>query len=170
MLSLNDKRWSDLDGGYRTRFDPRPLISALETDKDTKAAWHDLWENLHHQGDVGEASYAALPHLVRIYRQRGVLDWNIYAIVAVIELARERGKNPQVSEWLKEDYNRAIQELAGIGAVEVLQATDPEDIRAILSIIALSKGARSHARFLLEYSTEELLELETRASAADSWP
>ncbi len=170
MLSLDDKRWSDLEGGYRMHFDPRPLLSALETDKDTKAVWHELWENLHHQGDVGEASYAAVPHLVRIYRQRGVVDWNIYAIVAVIELARERGKNPQVPEWLEEDYNRAIQELAGIGAVEVLQAKDPEDIRAILSIIAMSKGARTHARFLLEYSAEELLELETRASAAGSWP
>ena len=166
MLSLDDKRWSDLKGGYRTLFDARPLLSALETARDTEKAWHELWEELYHQGDVGEASYAAVPHLVRIYRLRGAIDWNTYAMVAVIELARGRGKNPQVPKWLKEGYVRAIQELAEIGAVEILPAKDPEDIRAILSILAIAKGARTNARFLLDYSAEELLELETRASEA----
>jgi hypothetical protein len=164
MLSLDDKRWTDLKGGYRTQFDPRPLLYALERSRDTTAVWQQLWGELHHQGDVGEASYAAVPHLVRIYRERGVVDWNTYAMVAVIDLARERGKNPQMPEWLEESYNRAIQELAEVGATEVLRAKDPEDIRAILSILAIAKGARTQGRFLLEYSAEELLELEKRAS------
>jgi hypothetical protein len=162
MLSLDDKRWSDLKGGYRTQFDPRLLLTALENNKDPKTTWDKLWENLHHQGDVGEASYAAVPHLVRIYRLTAVLDWNTYAIVAIIELARGRGKNPPVPEWLEEDYSRAIQELAEIGAADIKQAKDLEDVRAILSILAISKGARIHAKFLLNYSEEELLELEFR--------
>lgn len=73
MLSFADKRWSDLKGGYRMKFDPRPFLSSIETDEDTDAAWHELWEELHHQGDVGDASYAAVPHLVRIPRLRGVI-------------------------------------------------------------------------------------------------
>jgi hypothetical protein len=140
MLSLDDKRWQNLEGGYRTRFDPRPLLSKLESTKDTEAAWHELWEDLHHQGDVGEASYAAVPHLVRIYRKREVMDWDTYAIVAVIELARGHGKNPEVPKWLKEGYIQAIRELAETGAVEVLRAKDPEDIRAILSILAIGRS------------------------------
>jgi len=164
MLSLDDMRWQNLDGGYRTRFDPRPLFSKLDTDNDTKAAWHNLWEELHHQGDVGEASYAAVPHLVRIYRKRGVIDWNTYAIVAVIELARDDGKNPEVPKWLAEDYFQAIRDLAEVGAVEVLLTKNPEEIRAILSILAIFAGARTHARFILNYSAEELLDIERRAS------
>jgi len=35
-----------------------------------------------------------VPHLVRIYRERRVLDWNTYAMVATIELARDSKKNP----------------------------------------------------------------------------
>ena len=62
----------------------------------------ERWQNLEGQGDVGVASYAAVPHLVRLYRQRGAVDWNTYAIVAVIELARDTGKNPEVPNWLKE--------------------------------------------------------------------
>jgi hypothetical protein len=164
MLSLDDIRWQTLEGGYRIRFDPRPLFTKLDNGNDTKAAWHDLWEELHHQGDVGEASYAAVPHLVRIYRKRGVIDWNTYAIVAVIELARDDGKNPEVPKWLAEDYFQAIRDLAEVGAVEVLLTKNPEEIRAILSILAISAGARTHARFILNYSAEELLDIERRAS------
>jgi hypothetical protein len=167
MLSLDDKRWQTLEGGYRTRFNPRPQLSKLAANRDTKAAWHALWEELHHQGDVGEASYAAVPHLVRIYRQRGVIDSNTYAIVAVIELARDSGKNPELPEWLKEDYLQAIRELAEVGAVEVLKSTNFEDIQVILSILAIAAGARTHAKFLINYSAEELLEMERLASEVD---
>jgi hypothetical protein len=167
MLSLDDKRWQNLEGGYRTQFDPRPSLSRLDTNDDTNAAWRDLWEGLHHQGDVGEASYAAVPHLVRIYRKGGAIDWNTYAIVAVIELARDDGKNPPVPKWLGEDYFQAIRDLAERGAVEVLQTKNPEEVRAILSILALSAGARTHAKFLVEYSAEELLEMERLASEVE---
>jgi hypothetical protein len=163
MLSFEDRRWKELLGGYRTAFDARPSLQKLESNTRVKEAWHELWEELHHQGDVGEASYAAVPHLVRIYRQRGLIDWNTYAMVATIELARGKGKNPKVPGWLGKDYFQAIQKLAKIGAAEVLHSKNNEDIRAILSILAIAKDARKHAEFLLEYSEEELTDLETRA-------
>jgi hypothetical protein len=167
MLSFDDKRWNDLEGGYRTQFDPRPLLSKLEAKKDTKTAWDELWGGLHHQGDVGAASYAAVPHLVRIYRKHGIIDWNTYAIVAVIELARDDGKNPKVPKWLENDYFQAIRDLAEVGAVEVLQTKNPEEIRAILSILAICAGARTHAKFLINYSAEELVEMERLASEVE---
>jgi len=168
MLSFDDVRWSGLRGGYRTPFDPRPLLSRLEAKKNLDETWHDLWDELHHQGDVGEASYAAVPQLVRIYRQQGVLDWNTYAIVATIELARGTGENPEVPGWLKQSYLDAIRELASLGSEQVSSATRAEDIRVILSIIALARGARTSARFLLEYSEAELLAMEKTASEADA--
>jgi hypothetical protein len=112
---------------------------------------------------VGDASYAAVPHLVRIYRNHVTPDWNTYAIVAVIELAREQGNNPALPKWLKGDYLSAIQELANIGAAEILAAQDPEALRAILSIIAIAKGLRTHGRFLVEFGEDELLEMESQA-------
>ena len=160
MFSLDDNRWLGLEGGYRTRFDPRSMLEKLEANEDTKAAWHELWEGLHHQGDVGAASYAAVPHLVRIYRKRGQIDWNTYAIAAAVELARDDPRNPEVPEWLEQDYLQAIRDLAEIGAVEILQTENSEEIRAILSVLAISSGARAHEKFLLNYSAEELLEME----------
>lgn len=133
MFDFDDPHWQGLKGGYRIPFDPRSDLLNLEAKSERKAAWQKLWENLHHQGDVGVASYAAVPHVVRIYRRLGVIDWNAYAIVGVIELARENGKNPEVPDWLEEDYFHAIRELASHGVGEILRAKDPEEVRAILS-------------------------------------
>jgi hypothetical protein len=144
------------------------LLLKLEAKHNLNQTWHEIWGELHHQGDVGEASYAAVPHLVRIYREHAIPDWNTYAIIATIELARGRGANPEVPAWLKQSYGDAIRELACLGSVEVLSATKAEHIRAILSVIALARDARTSARFLLEYSEEELLAMEKIASAADS--
>jgi hypothetical protein len=174
MLSLNDDRWSQLKGGRRTPCDPRPLLARLEWgnlergelqhDDDLKAVWHALWDELHHQGDVDEASYASIPHLVRIYRQRGVVNWNAYAIVAAIELARGEGNNPELPNWLRDGYFEAIRDLAEMGMKELPDVQDQHALRGILCIIALEKGARTYARFLLEYSEQELLDLESAAS------
>jgi hypothetical protein len=161
MLSLDDERWKELRGGYRMKFDPRPQLLNLEAGKDLEDSWHELWEELHHQGDVGEASYAAVPHLVRIYRQRNIPDWNTNAIVAIIELARGQGSNPEVPDWLANDYFSAIQELAQASAAQLAGVDDPDELRAIFSIIAISKGARTYGRLLLNYSEAELLEFES---------
>ncbi|MFZ0136336.1 MAG: hypothetical protein WAK89_04705 [Candidatus Sulfotelmatobacter sp.] len=161
MPGLDDSRWGNLTGGYRTRFDPRPVLARLETEQDTATTWHELWDELHHQGDVGDASYAAIPHLVKIHRRRGIVDWNTYALVAIIELARTEKQNPGLPAWLEEDYFHAIRELAEIGAAEVLRAEEAETVRAILSVVAIAKGLRTHGKFLVEYSEDELLEIES---------
>ena len=71
MVSLNDEFWDHLTGGYKTRFDPRSHFARLEAGEDVENIWHELWEELHHQGDIGTASYAAVPHLVMIYKKLG---------------------------------------------------------------------------------------------------
>jgi hypothetical protein len=161
MLSLDDNRWGNLTGGYKTRFDPRPLLTRLATGQETASVWHGLWDELHHQGDVGDASYAAVPQLVSIHRERDVVDWNTYGIVAIIELARTEPKNPPVPKWLEKDYFSAIQELAKSGASEIMRTEEPEAVRSILSVIAIAKGLRTHGKFLVEYSEDELLNMDS---------
>jgi hypothetical protein len=150
-------------GGYRLPYDPRLLLAKLEAGEETEAVWHELWGELHHHGDVGDASYACVPHLVRIYRQGGITDWNSYAIVATIELARGERENPKLPAWLEKDYFEAIRDLGEIGLKELPKMQDHYALRGILCIVALQKGARTYARFLLEYSQEELLDLESEA-------
>ena len=162
MISIEDARWSNMTAGYKMPLDPRPLLTRLGTDSDTTEVWHELWNELHHQGDVGDASFAAVPFLVKIYRERGVIDWNTYAIVAIIELARNEGQNPDVPKWIADDYFQAIRELAEIGTTEVLRAKTPDEVRAILSIIAIEKGLRSHGSFHVNNSEAEMKDIESR--------
>ena len=56
----------------------------------------------------------------------------VYTMAAIIELARAERGNPEVPDWLQEEYFRSIQELAEMGAKEILRADDSEAIRAIL--------------------------------------
>jgi hypothetical protein len=163
MLDLEDQRWA-LKGGYRVPCDARPLLRSLESGVEIGQTWKTLWNELHHQGDVDEASFAAVPHLVRIHRNRGVAEWNTYAMVATIELARGNGGTPDVPAWLRAAYHEAIRELARHGLAELPLADGRDVVRCILGVLAREKGARTYARLLIDFSEEEIVEL-----ARDQW-
>ena len=158
-MELSDPRWTGLTGGRGVPFDPRPALRALAAGSDVQGAWGRLWDGLHHQGDVGEASYAAVPHLVRIHAARGVPDWNTYALVAIIDLARGRRRNPPLPPWLDAEYAGAIEQLARRALGELPDAADRETTRSMLSVLAIWKGARAYGRLLVELSEDELPEL-----------
>ena len=42
-------------------------LEAVESNKEIDEIFKELWNELHHQGNVGEASYAAVTALVDIY-------------------------------------------------------------------------------------------------------
>ncbi|HUO15822.1 MAG TPA: hypothetical protein VMX38_12610 [Verrucomicrobiae bacterium] len=107
------------------------------------------------------SSYAAVPELVRIHRTRRLSGWDVYAIVGWIELCRGRGQNPELPTWLAKDYFAAIHELAQIGARELDNLTDLAEIRSVLGILALSKGARVYGELLLNYSEKEPLDYDS---------
>ena len=167
MLDLKDKRWAEMKGGYRMAFDPRPLLLRLEQGKNTDEVWHELWGELYHQGDVGEATYAAVPHLVRIHEEGNRQDANTYAFVAIVELARGKGKNPQVPAWLQPGYDNAIAKLGEIGVKELPLAKGAEQIQYILALVAIWKGTRVYGEILAENNQEELAYLVERGLKAD---
>ena len=49
-----------------------------------------------------------------------------------------------------------------MGAAEVLRAEEEDVVRAMLSVIALAKGLRTQAKFLVEYTEDELLEIDSQ--------
>ena len=159
MLSLDDPRWADLEAGYRVPVDLRPLLRSLERATRPQPAWDALWEELYHQGDVGPGSYVAVPHIVRIHRLRGELDWNAYALVATVEAARGRCGNPDVPEWARFAYHTSLRALADMGRAELPRATSEEAVRSILALLALVFGAPTCGRLLITYTDDELAEL-----------
>jgi hypothetical protein len=75
---MEDRFWAGLQGGYRVPFDPRSLLAKLRDDPENDRLWSELIEELYHQGDVGEASYAAVPEVVKI---GGREELRVYASV-----------------------------------------------------------------------------------------
>jgi hypothetical protein len=137
MLPLGDSRWNDLAGGYKTPYDPSEALRRLESGHDV---WDELWEELHHQGDVGEASYAAVPHLVRIANVLPRRDWNFYGLVSTIEVERHRKSNPPIPPWLVPAYKEAMHGLLELAVSDLRVSTDRATIQSILGAVALAKG------------------------------
>jgi len=148
MLSLDDPRWKTLTGGYRVPYDVSVPLHKLFERGGSKELWTELWQELHHQGDVGPASYAAVPHLLEFARSSPKLDWNVFGLIAVIEL--ERPSNPSVPEFLAEGYFRAIKELPAVVGSHPQQEWDEILTRHIVCCIALARGHRVLARGYLE--------------------
>lgn len=121
--------------------------------------WDQLWDELYHQGDIGTASLVSVPHLVRIYQERGVPDWNIYSLVSMLELHRAHDGNPDVPHWAVSDYESALKSLSTLGLKELPLAEEPETKRSILGLLAITHDARVYGRVLVELAEDEVEEL-----------
>lgn len=156
MIPLTHEIWPSLLGGYRVPYDASPALRELERTENPSAVWKELWNELHHQGDVDTASYAALPHIVRIARSRSFSDWNVYAIASTIEASRGFEGNPEIPEWLRESYESAWQDLLLTGLEQLRIETDELTIRAILAMVALAKGLSRLGRLLSDFDSSEI--------------
>lgn len=119
------------------------------------AAWQELASELYHQGDVGEASYAAVPHLVRIHEGRGVPDWNTYALSAMIEEARRASQNPPLPDFVAAAYKNAWKRLMQTGLSEIETAEEPALISSILAVLAMGNGQFQLGRFAILFDENE---------------
>jgi len=162
MLPLDDPRWRTLQGGYKIDYNPTPALRRLQSGED---AWDELWEELHHQGDIGVASYAAVPHLVRIGKSLPSRDWNLYGLVSTIEIERHRKSNPPVPDWAAESYREAWHDLLEVALADLKTIDDAETIRSILGVLALAKGELQLGALMAHSDSSEIAEiLENRAA------
>ena len=156
MLPLFDAKWATLAGGYRVPYDPSGALSKLEQGHD---AWQELWNELHHQGDVGEASYAAVPQLVRIAAAATERSWNFYALVSAIEIERHRKSNPPVPAWLADDYFEALRRLQSLALSDLPLRDDHLTVQAILAALALCSRQLKLGALISSLDQSELDEL-----------
>jgi hypothetical protein len=151
MLPLNDERWKNLEGGYRAKYDASVPLSRIENEPSAIGPiWDELWENLYHQGDVGIASYAAIPHIARIIRQRDLLDYSPVALAVSVELARGRGNNPPLPEWLETSYHDALLNIAEFACSKFMEEWNPYFLKSALSLLAIIKGNRNLGELIVE--------------------
>lgn len=148
MLHFDDAHWVGLEAGYRVPYDPRPALERVHREGDVPELWDELWEELHHQGDVGVGSYAAIVVLVQIQEHRRDLGWNFYALAACVETRRHARANPRVPDWLSVEYAKACEALRGMALDELRKSRDPLLVHGALAVVALLTGQVKLGAFL----------------------
>ncbi|MDX1940510.1 MAG: hypothetical protein SFU99_08160 [Saprospiraceae bacterium] len=116
MLNLDDPIWKTFNGGYRIPYDASLPLRKLETindENEINKILRELWQELHHQGDVDLASYFAMPHLIRIAKSKKLKQYDIPALVATIEIQRHLN-NPTIPKNYAEDYLNGIKEIIDV--------------------------------------------------------
>lgn len=142
-MDLNDSIWHNLKGGYKTPYDVSVPLRTLEQSDDPQTIqkiWRELWQELHHQGDVGLASYLAVPQLARIGRTKGLFDWNLLGLCCVIEQQRHLGNNPPLPDAFQEYYNEGLKELKQFVLENIDKELDHTTFTIALSNLATCSG------------------------------
>nr|WP_294950221.1 hypothetical protein [uncultured Mucilaginibacter sp.] len=158
FLGLDDPRWAELEGGYRgVTDDVSKALKRLEvanTANETQEIYQGLWDELHHQGDVGIASYYAVPHMVRIAKMTGFIDWNVLGLVSLIEIQRHKN-NPVIPPALYPNYQNALSELSGLAISVLSENWDLSTTTVALAAIAIAKGQIKLANAIQNFDSED---------------
>jgi hypothetical protein len=160
MLSLNDTKWAEFEGGYRIPYDASIALRKLEkatSPTEIKPILDELWQELHHQGDVGTASYLSVPHLIRIVKEKRMVNPSIIALVAIIEVQRHKN-NPLLPTQYEKFYLESIKDLEGVVLTNFKGEWDLETASSVLSALALSKGQVSLADAILRMDSQDIID------------
>jgi len=167
MLPLNSPRWAELRDAYGASSDIPGLLRDLEAlppDEGTEAEpYFSLWSALCHQGDIYTATYAAVPHFVRVAAGAPErVPWTIFQMVACIEIARNQGRGPPLPRDLKTDYLAALGQIPEIVSRAAKVGWDHWYCGAALAAIAAAKGFCQYAEAILELDPDTIKDMLRR--------
>jgi hypothetical protein len=153
-MDLNDQIWPTLEGGYRIPYDASIILKELEEASDTVAVnniFPELWDNLHHQGDVGIASYLSSILLIDICIRKNSLDWNYIGLCLIIEHCRRSDNNPKLPDEFNDEYFTALNRFEEYLLNRFRTIDNPTSLRLTLAFFATM-----HDQFDLGRAIEEL--------------
>ena len=117
--------------------------------------YFSLWSALCHQGDVYSASYAAVPHIVRIAKiNPQKAHWDCILLPASIEVARAEGRGPSVPVDLTDAYSMAIGQLPELVAGMRTAAADENLAVSAAAGVAVACGHATLAKAILELTPD----------------
>ena len=142
-MDLDNSIWATLKGGYNIPYNAsRPLKKLRDAVKppESQAVFKELWDNLHHQGDVGLASYLAIPQLVTICMDKGSFDWNYTGLCVLIENCRLNKHNPELPDEYQAIYFDSLAKFEKYLLLNFKNIPDREGLRLALSLFATLNG------------------------------
>ncbi|WP_139202927.1 hypothetical protein [Pseudoxanthomonas sp. GM95] len=160
MLSLDDPAWSDLQDAYGSAEAIPLLLAQLKTFPDKSHAesepWFSLWSALCHQGDVYQASFAAVPHIVATLAsapRRASFDY--FLIVACIEVARHE-RNVEIPKALRDAYLEALAQMPALAGKTLVPGVTAELCISALAASAAAAGQLATAALLTDMELDDI--------------
>ncbi|MBE7432425.1 MAG: hypothetical protein HS100_00775 [Anaerolineales bacterium] len=157
MINLDSSKWSELSHAYGNASDIPNLLRQLEempSSAGNDEPWFSIWSSLAHQGDVYSASFAAVPHVIRILSQDPLkADFSFFQFPAWVEICRQK-KAVEIPMELEEDYYLALRQLPLLVASASEKEWDENFLACALSAIAAAKGFGAIADTVLELNNE----------------
>lgn len=152
-LPLESPRWQELRQAYGTAGEIPGLLRLLARGPgpDTNAeTWSSLSQAVNHQGDVYEAAFAVVPHMVNIALScSGPCAWNFLGLPASIEVARARD-SVAVPPDLAAAYRASISLLPDVVAAHSAEPWDHVFTQAAAAALAVAHGQVRLADAFLE--------------------
>ena len=132
-------------------------MEAVESNKEIDEIFKELWNELHHQGDVGLASYFSLPHLIRISKEKKLVDYNVFGLVAVIETERH-DNNPKLPSEFEAEYLQTIREgVPDLVKLIIQNNWDATLSSTVMAALAAVKGHIEMAKAILKMEDSDLI-------------
>jgi len=154
MLAFSSDRWRQLHEAHGTARDIPGLLAHAPVERRPShrpdTIWFELWSSLCPRGATYSASYAAVPHLVRIAKLPAFrFRFDPLLLIASIELARLERRGPLIPEDLETDYKAAVAEARELAEAAVTHAWDDESWVAFKASAAALRGEVAKARAIL---------------------
>lgn len=157
MLSLDSRRWTELQHAYGSAADIPALLSELRRlprSEGNAEPWFTIWSALAHQGDVYLASFAAVPHVVEaLAMDPPTADSAYFQFPAWVEICRVRHATT-VPDDLRDAYFGSLSRLPKLAAEAAVVPWDDSRLACVLSAIAVARGHPAIAEAVLEISSE----------------
>jgi hypothetical protein len=157
VLSLDSSRWSELRHAYGPAHDIPSLLRALQAlpaSSGDAEPWFTLWSALAHQGDVYDASFAAVPYVVEAMARDPVrADSSYLHFPSWVEICRVK-KGVSVPEDLEIAYFAALGRLPALVAAAAARDWDEGFLCCALAALAVAKGQTAVGEASLELTPE----------------
>jgi hypothetical protein len=143
IMDLDNKLWASCKGAYNIPYDASRALRRLRDNshpQDAKMIFAELWDNLHHQGNVELASYLAVPHLVSICISKNSFDWNYIGLCVVIENCRLKDHNPELVSEVESTYFDSLRTFESYLLLNFKSITDQTALRLSLALFATLRG------------------------------
>ena len=167
MLPLDSQEWSQLQDAFGAATNIPSLLDQLAANplphRDYRdEPWFSLWSSLCHQENVYDASYAAVPHIVRIGTAAPApIDFGFFQLPACIEIARKKGRGPDLPPQLAEAYFAALRGLHDCAFRHAADDWDQNMAVCVAAALAVAKGQHELADALMNLDPDIISKIIT---------